>query len=106
MSLHPLDALFAEIEARKDADPAQSYTAKLFAAGIEKCAKKLGEEGVEAALAALGQDKTHFLAECADVLYHLLVLIAAKDAHLTEVYAELVRRRGRSGLDEKSARKS
>lgn len=57
-------------------------------------------------IAALGDDQGHFVAECADVLYHLLVLIAARDAHLHEVYAELVRRRGRSGLDEKLARKS
>jgi phosphoribosyl-ATP pyrophosphohydrolase len=104
--LHPLDSLFAEIEKRKGADPTQSYTAKLFADGLEKCAKKLGEEAVEAALAGVGTDQPHFLAECADVLYHLMVLIAARDAHLTEVYAELVRRRGRSGLDEKNARKS
>lgn len=104
--LHPLDALFAEIELRKGADPAQSYTAKLLADGPPKIAKKLGEEAVETVIAALVEDKQHFLAECGDLLYHLLVLVAAKDAHLHEVYAELVRRRGRSGLDEKLARKT
>jgi phosphoribosyl-ATP pyrophosphohydrolase len=103
---HPLDALFAEIEARKGADPTLSYTAKLIQGGPPKIAKKLGEEAVETVIASLGDDKPHFVAECADVLFHLLVLIAAKDAHLHEVYAELVRRRGRSGLDEKAARKS
>jgi len=102
---HPLDALFTEIEARKGADPGRSYTAKLIQAGPPKIAKKLGEEAVEAVIASLGDDKAHFVAECADVLYHLLVLVAAKDAHLHEVYAELVRRRGRSGLDEKASRK-
>ncbi len=102
---HPLDALFAEIEARKGADPSQSYTAKLLQGGPPKIAKKLGEEAVEAVIASLGDDKAHFVAECADVLVHLLVLVAAKDAHLHEVYAELVRRRGRSGLDEKASRK-
>ena len=104
-TLHPLDALFAEIEARKTADPGQSYTAKLLAEGPPKIGKKLGEEAVETIIAALSEDKAHFVAECADVLYHLLVLVAAKDAHIHEVYAELVRRRGRSGLDEKLARK-
>lgn len=74
--------------------------------GPPKIAKKLGEEAVEAVIASLGDDKAHFVAECADVLYHLLVLVAAKDAHLHEVYAELVRRRGRSGLDEKASRKA
>ncbi len=102
---HPLDGLFAEIESRRGADPSKSYTAKLFADGLEKCAKKLGEEAVEAALAGVGDDQAHFVAECADVLYHLLVLVAAREATLDEVYAELLRRRGRSGLDEKASRK-
>ena len=100
-----MDALFAEIEARKTADPDKSYTAKLLAGGPPRIAKKLGEEAVEAVIAALVEDKPHFVAECADVLYHLLVLIAARDTHLHEVYAELVRRRASSGLDEKLARK-
>jgi len=61
---------------------------------------------VEAIIAALVEEKPQFVGECADVLYHLLVLIAARDVHIHEVYAELVRRRGTSGLDEKRARKS
>ncbi len=104
-AIHPLDALFSEIELRKGADPDKSYTAKLLAGGPARVSKKLGEEAVEAIIAALAEDKPHFVAECADVLYHLLVLIAARDTHLHEVYAELVRRRGSSGLDEKLARK-
>lgn len=97
--------MFAEIELRKGADPDKSYTAKLLAGGPARVGKKLGEESVEAIIAALAEDKAHFVAECADVLYHLLVLIAARDAHLHEVYAELVRRRASSGLDEKLSRK-
>lgn len=105
IAIHPLDALFAEIEARKAADPDKSYTAKLLAGGPPRIAKKLGEEAVEAVIAAIAEEKQPFIGECADVLYHLLVLIAARDVHLHEVYAELVRRRGTSGLDEKRARK-
>ena len=60
---------------------------------------------MEAIIAALAEDKPHFVAECADVLYHLLALIASRDVHLHEVYAELVRRRGTSGLDENRSRK-
>ncbi|MFT3810268.1 MAG: phosphoribosyl-ATP diphosphatase [Micropepsaceae bacterium] len=93
------------MEARKAADPDKSYTAKLLAGGPPRIAKKLGEEAVEAVIASLAEDKPHFVAECTDVLYHLLVLIAARDVHLHEVYAELVRRRASSGLDEKLARK-
>lgn len=105
-AIHPLDALFAEIEARRTADPDKSYTAKLLAAGAPRIAKKLGEEATETIIAALVEDKAHFVAECADVLYHLMVLMASRDTHLHEVYAELVRRRASSGLDEKLARKS
>ena len=104
-AIHPLDALFAEIETRKSADPDKSYTAKLLAGGPPRIAKKLGEEAVETVIAALAEDKEHFVAECADVLYHLLVLIASRDAQPQEVYAELVRRRASSGLDEKLSRK-
>ena len=76
---HPIDRLFAVIQSRKTADPASSYTAKLFSRGTLQIAKKLGEEGVETALAAVGQDREHVIAESADLLYHLLVLWAARD---------------------------
>ena len=102
---HPIDRLFATIAARKDADPAASYTAKLFGEGILKIAKKLGEEGVETALAAVAQDKAALTAESADLLYHLLVLWAASGLTPEEVYAALDARTHRSGLEEKAARR-
>lgn len=101
-----LDALTARIAARRGADPETSYTAKLLAQGAEKCAKKLGEEGVEAALAgALGQ-RRELVAESADVLYHLAILLEANGLSLDDVADELDRRAGVSGIDEKAARKS
>jgi phosphoribosyl-ATP pyrophosphohydrolase len=101
---HPLDRLFAVVQSRKDADPASSYTAKLFAQGTLKIAKKLGEEGVETALAAVGQGKECLVAESADLLYHLLVLWAACGVTPADAYAALEARVGRSGLDEKNGR--
>ena len=104
---HALDRLFATIAARKDAgDAAQSYTAKLLSQGVEKCAKKFGEEAIEAALAAVSGDKAHLAAESADVLYHLLVLWAAAGITPDDVYTALRAREGQSGLQEKAARKS
>ncbi|MBS0277089.1 MAG: phosphoribosyl-ATP diphosphatase [Proteobacteria bacterium] len=102
---HPIDRLFATIKARKDADPASSYTAKLFHQGKLKIAKKLGEEGVEAALAAVAQDRDALIAESADVLYHLLVLWAACDVTPEDAYAALEARTHRSGIEEKKSRK-
>src|SRR3982751_1399863 len=99
-----LDRLFATIAARKDADPAASYTAKLLAAGVEKCAKKFGEEATEAVIAAISRDKTELAKESADVLYHLAVLWAASGITPDDVYAVLKSREGRSGLEEKAAR--
>ena len=101
---HPIDRLYSVILSRKDADPASSYTAKLFHQGTLKIAKKLGEEGVEAALAAVGQSKDHLVAESADLLYHLLVLWAACDVAPADAYAALDARTNRSGLDEKKSR--
>ena len=72
-----LDTLFATIAARKGGDAGQSYTAKLLAAGVEKCAAKFGEEATEAVIAAIRRDKTELAKESADVLYHLMVLWAA-----------------------------
>lgn len=105
MAKHPLDTLFTEIKSRKRSDPEKSYTAKLLQGGPPKIAKKLGEEATEAVIASLVEDNPHFVAECADVLYHLLVLIAAREATLKQVYAQLIKRRGQSGLDEKASRK-
>lgn len=101
-----LDALTARITARRGAAPDESYTARLLAAGAEQCAKKLGEEGVEAALAGALGDRDHLVAEGADVLYHLAVLLELHGLSLEDVARELDRRAGLSGLDEKAARKS
>lgn len=103
---HALDRLFATIAARQAAGDAKaSYTAKLLSQGVEKCAKKFGEEAVEAALAAVSGDKAHLAAESADVLYHLMVLWAAAGISPEDVYAHLTAREGQSGLAEKAARK-
>jgi phosphoribosyl-ATP pyrophosphohydrolase len=107
MTDHRLDILAAladEITARKAASPDQSYTAKLLTQGVEKCAKKLGEEAVEIALAAVLRDKAHVTSEAADLLYHLLVLLEASGVALADVMAELARRKAMSGLAEKAAR--
>jgi phosphoribosyl-ATP pyrophosphohydrolase len=101
---HPIDRLFAVVQSRKDADPSSSYTAKLFSQGTLKIAKKLGEEGVETALAAVGQDRDCLIAESADLLYHLLVLWAACGVTPQDAYTALEARVGRSGLEEKSSR--
>ena len=100
-----IDKLFATIAARKGADPSQSYTAKLLAAGVEKCAKKFGEEATEAVIAAIQKDKTELAKESADVLYHLLVLWAASGITPQDVYAVLQSREGQSGLEEKASRR-
>ncbi len=99
-----LQNLADEISARRNASSETSYTAKLISQGIEKCAKKLGEEAVEAALAAMTGDKPHLASEAADLLYHLLVLLEAANVPLSQVMAELERRKGVSGIAEKAAR--
>ena len=99
-----LDRLAATIADRKDADPDTSWTAKLLAKGPEKCAEKFGEEAVEAIIEAVKGDRDRLTDEAADVLYHLLVMLAARDVTLADVLAELDRRHGTSGLDEKAAR--
>ena len=101
-----LDRLFATIAARKAVgDTGASYTAKLISQGVEKCAKKFGEEAVEAALAAVSGDRKHLAAESADLFYHLLVLWAAAGITPEDVYAELNARAHQSGLAEKASRK-
>lgn len=99
-----LARLAATIAARKGADPETSWTAKLLAKGPEKCAEKFGEEAVEAIIEAVKGDRARLTSEAADVLYHLLVMLAARDVTLDEVLAELDRREGRSGLAEKASR--
>ncbi|CUX79710.1 MAG: phosphoribosyl-ATP pyrophosphohydrolase HisE [Roseibaca calidilacus] len=100
-----LDQLAATIAARKGADPDGSWTAKLLAKGPEKCAEKFGEEAIEAVIEAVKGDPARLTAEAADVIYHLLVMCAARDVSLADIEAELSRRAGTSGLDEKAARK-
>jgi phosphoribosyl-ATP pyrophosphohydrolase len=93
------------VKARKGADPDSSYTARLYAKGINKIAQKLGEEAVETVVAAVAEDNAHVVSESADLLYHLLVLWAAKDVAPADVWAELDRRFGTSGVAVKEARK-
>ncbi|MGP3695803.1 phosphoribosyl-ATP diphosphatase [Rhodobacter sp. NSM] len=99
-----LERLAATVEARKGADPDSSWTAKLFAKGPEKCAEKFGEEAVEAIIEAVRGDRAKLASEAADVLYHLLVMLAARDVSLAEVMAVLEAREGTSGIAEKAAR--
>jgi len=106
MSEHPFDRLYAQVSMRKTAEPTASYTARLLREGIAKCAKKVGEEGVELAIATLVGDKRERVQESADLLYHLCVLWVAAGIAPSEVYAELAAREARSGLDEKAARKA
>ncbi|WP_333834341.1 phosphoribosyl-ATP diphosphatase [Rubrimonas sp.] len=99
-----LERLAATIAARRDADPASSHTAGLLAKGPDKCAEKFGEEAVEAIIAAARRDRAGLIAESADVLYHLMVMLAAQGVELAEVLAELERREGVSGVAEKASR--
>ena len=89
---------------RKNAAPGSSYVASLYAKGLDAVLKKVGEEATEAILAAKGNDKVHLTKEVADLLFHTLVMLAAKDVALADVLAELERREGTSGLDEKKSR--
>jgi len=99
-----LDRLAATIAARRGADPDTSWTAKLLSQGPEACAGKFGEEAVEAIVEAVKGDRERLTAEAADVLYHLLVMLAAREVTLDDVLAELERREGTSGIAEKAAR--
>jgi phosphoribosyl-ATP pyrophosphohydrolase len=100
-SLTDLEHIVAE---RAKASPDESYTAKLIARGIEVSAKKLGEEAVEAVIAAVMNNREHLIADSADVLYHLLVVLKAANIPLGDVMAELNRRTAQTGLAEKAAR--
>ncbi|MEI9851051.1 MAG: phosphoribosyl-ATP diphosphatase [Sphingomonas sp.] len=99
-----LDALEAVIRARRGGDPDASYVAKLTASGRAKIAQKLGEEAVETVIAALGGDKAALTGEAADLVFHLLVLLADAGLSLDDVRAELARRGGVSGIEEKASR--
>jgi phosphoribosyl-ATP pyrophosphohydrolase len=94
------------IQARARESGDVSYTRKLLDRGINHCAKKFGEEAVEAAIAAVGEDRARLVGETADVLYHLLVVLHARGISLDDVEAELAARTDQSGLEEKAARKS
>lgn len=102
-TLQRLEQVIAE---RRGASPDTSYVAQLNARGVPVMARKLGEEAVEAVTAALAGSREELTGEAADVLFHLLVLLGARDVKLTDVLAELDRREGTSGLEEKAARKS
>jgi phosphoribosyl-ATP pyrophosphohydrolase len=97
--------LAATIEARATASGEASYTRKLLDKGPAHCARKLGEEAVEAVIAAIEGDRAALVAEGADVIYHLLVLLRSRGVTLSEVEAALAQRSGTSGLEEKAARK-
>lgn len=99
-----LERLEGVIAARRGADPDASYVARLHAKGLGKIAQKLGEEGVETVIAALSQDRQALVGEAADLVFHLLVLLGARDVAFAEVLAELDRREGTSGIAEKASR--
>ncbi len=101
-----LDGLFRVIESRKGGDAGSSYTAKLLAGGPPKIGKKINEEAAEVTIAALSEGKDAVMRESADLLYHLLVMWAAMGVSPSDVYGELARREGISGIDEKKSRKS
>lgn len=94
------------IRQRRAADPSQSYVAKLTARGRAKIAQKLGEEAVETVIAAMADDREGIIGESADLIFHLLVLLADLDIPLAAVLDELDRREGVSGIAEKAARKT
>ena len=105
MSRFTIHDLAATIDARAASGGEASYTRKLLDKGAEHCAKKLGEEAVEVALAAVTEDREHLIAESADLIYHLLVVLEARGVKLAEVEAALAARQVQSGLEEKASRK-
>lgn len=104
MAADILDTLEAVIRERRTGDPATSYVAKLTAKGRAKIAQKLGEEAVEAAIAAVQDDREGLVGESADLIFHLLVLLADSGLSLDDIRTELARREGISGIDEKASR--
>src|SRR3546814_2626404 len=100
-----LARLHATILSRRGADASTAHTASLFAGGRARIAQKLGEEAVEAVIAAIGDDREKLVGEAADLLFHLHVLLADMEIDPAQVMAELDRREGISGLEEKASRK-
>ena len=105
MTAFTLHDLESRLKVRAAASADVSYTRKLLDRGVEHCAKKLGEEAVETVIAAVENDRDHLIAESADLLFHLLVLLKSRDVRFEEVEAALAQRTGTSGLEEKAARK-
>ncbi len=105
MSLSVLTRLYETICRRRDADPASSYVASLFAKGTKKIAQKVGEEATETIVASASGDKREIIAESADLLFHLMVLWAAHNITPEEISVEFERREGTSGIEEKNSRK-
>ena len=105
MAAFTLNDLEKRVQDRAKADPGASYTRTLVDRGMAHCAKKLGEEAVEVAIAAIAEDRDRVVAETADLLYHLLVVLHARGIPLAEVEDELARRTQQTGLHEKAARK-
>ncbi len=104
MTAFTLSDLEAIVAARATADPSQSWTAKLVAAGQDKAAKKLGEEAIEAVMAAVKNDRDNLVYESADLLYHLMVVLKIAGIPLQDVMQELERRTAQTGLNEKASR--
>ena len=104
MTRFTLSDLEAIVATRATADPTQSWTAKLVAAGQDKAAKKLGEEAIEAVMAAVKNDRDNLVYESADLLYHLMVVLKIADIPLKDVMQELERRTAQTGLSEKASR--
>jgi phosphoribosyl-ATP pyrophosphohydrolase len=104
MSEFTIEDLAAIVAARAGSGDASSYTAKLIGQGISACAKKLGEEAVETVIAAVAEDRERLASEAADLLYHLMVLLQVGGVTFDEVKAELGRRTGQTGLEEKARR--
>ncbi len=96
--------LASVIKEKRDGDPKQSYIAKRFAKGRAKIAQKIGEEGVELALAVVLQDKTEIISESADLIFHMMLALEEAGLDFSQVVAELSRRDGISGLEEKASR--
>ncbi len=100
-----LKHLYAIVVSRKTASPNESYIASLYAKGRKKIAQKVGEEGVETAIAGVSDDRSAIVNESADLLFHLLILLADAGIAPEEVLAEMQRREGTSGFEEKALRK-
>ena len=105
MSTFTVHDLATLVHERANASPDASYTRKLLDRGVAQCAKKLGEEAIETVLAAVGEDRERLIAESADLIYHLLVLLESRGIELGDVEAALAARTHQSGLDEKASRR-